>query len=1190
MEIKSVMRKYFHKYTSRTHNIRYKYAELYDEAPIQEKTVLYESRDGNSFVDSPYRIFQELVTNTEFKDFRHTIVINENNIAAKAIIEKIVELIPNKVTNQISYVIRNSDDYLECLASYKYLINNSTFQNFFIKKDEQIYINTWHGTPLKYMGFDIPGNPSQSQNVLRNYLMTDYLLSPNAHTSRIFTNGYKLEGIYQGQLMESGYPRIDNTYHPLTNMDEKLSYFGITLDGRPTILYCPTWSGSSITSPANNIKQLIAEFDYLQQELGKDYQLFVKVHPYLYPFVKDLEELAGVLISDFFDVNELLSVVDILVTDYSSIFFDFLVEEKPIFFYCPDYEQYIGDRGVYLPLDSLPGPLSTTIMVLCEQLKDYTKKQENGYEAVVSSYRQTFCQYDDGQVAKRLINQIFLGVDEDLKVVPTENGKERLVFYPGSMENNGITSSFINLMHNLDYEKYDVSLLLRTTKNYEDVILTNLARLPEQVRLLFRPGNPLLRFYEDLADDKFRSNPENLQRLKELPIEGYKRESKRALGNTSFKAAIDFSGYSFYWGIYTAFADAKTKIVYQHNDLFSDSNKVIEGRKVHYLNLNALFRLYNQFDYILSVSKATMLVNRESLVQFVNNPDKFQYCINTIDPTRILTLAGKLVADDSIEELTTPTVDFKLHKEAGVGNVIESRVPVYQDLSCIEKKQETIYSFIPGERIETAARAEVAGRCYVKTLKEHILIGWIEEQFIVPGLDPVLEKTPHESLYRMIYPGNHLIWKEPKDTVKENVEVTDARSTRGIYFHSKWLVRTMRSAYVDVWVRGKLLGWVDIAAAKDVYSHATTAVRSYYKVMSYKVNHSLSFKIKENTLMRFTEDFYGRVSLNEGDIVWARPIGLFDNRPQIVDLKQLNKSVLHVVTKAITAKGASYQAEKDGRTIGWISDDKVTQIDASKDVLLATTDIDVVLKLKENNVLYQSITLENPVNTSIDYHTGYPSTQMYETIEGSIYRIDLGTNRYAYAPESAVTIIKNNMLTDINGDTILPINPAYQNFVNIGRLSPEKNQANLILAFKTFVQEQPDARLYIMGDGVLKDELLDLIMTSGLQEKVFLLGQKLNPFEILVQCDYFILPSLYEGQPMVLLEAMTLGMTIIASDIPANRDVLKDGTRGILIEGTTSEAIADTLLAGNYRNRHFDTFDAYEYNRQAVASFYRFIE
>lgn len=1190
MEIKSVMRKYFHKYTSRTHNIRYKYAELYDEAPIQEKTVLYESRDGNSFVDSPYRIFQELVTNTDFKDFRHTIVINENNIAAKAIIEKIVELIPNKVTNQISYVIRNSDDYLECLASYKYLINNSTFQNFFIKKDEQIYINTWHGTPLKYMGFDIPGNPSQSQNVLRNYLMTDYLLSPNAHTSKIFTNGYKLEGIYQGQLMESGYPRIDNTYQPLTNMDEKLSYFGITLDGRPTILYCPTWSGSSITSPANNIKQLIAEFDYLQQELGKDYQLFVKVHPYLYPFVKDLEELAGVLISDFFDVNELLSVVDILVTDYSSIFFDFLVEEKPIFFYCPDYEQYIGDRGVYLPLDSLPGPLSTTIMVLCEQLKNYTKKQENGYEAVVSSYRQTFCQYDDGQVAKRLINQIFLGVDEELKVVPTENGKERLVFYPGSMENNGITSSFINLMHNLDYEKYDVSLLLRTPRNYEKKILNNLERLPKEVRLLFRVGTPVLRFSEDLADDKFRSDPQNPQRLKELPERGYRRESRRALGNTSFKAAIDFSGYSFYWGIYTAFADAKTKIVYQHNDLFSDSNKVIEGRKVHYLNLNALFRLYNQFDYILSVSKATMLVNRESLAQFVNNPDKFQYCINTIDPTRILTSAGRIEADNTIEAREDNEASFVLHKKTGVGNVSESKISVYQDLSYVIKQQSKVCFFSPGELVEIAALAEVDGRVFVKILKDHILIGWIEEQFVVPALDPILEKNPHNSLYRMIYPGNHAIWKEPKDTVENNIEITDAKSMRGIYFHSKWMVKTIRSNFVDIWIGDRLVGWVNAAAAKDMYLHQSAPVRSYYKAMSYKVNHSLSFKIKENTLMRFNEDVYGKVNLTENDTVWARPIGLFQNRPQVVDYQQLNDSVMHIITKAITAEGTSYQIEKDGRKVGWVAEDKVTKIDFAEGVVLSTTEIDQEVSLKSGAILYQNVALSIPIS-EIDNYCGVVSVDSkYETVGSLVYRVKLGLDRYAYAPESAVTIIKNNMLTDINGDTILPINPAYQNFVNIGRLSPEKNQANLILAFKTFVQEQPDARLYIMGDGVLKDELLDLIMTSGLKEKVFLLGQKPNPFEILVQCDYFILPSLYEGQPMVLLEAMTLGMTIIASDIPANRDVLKDGTRGILIEGTTSEAIADTLLAGNYRNRHFDTFDAYEYNRQAVASFYRFIE
>ena len=108
---------------------------------------------------------------------------------------------------------RNSKQYLKWLATSKYLINNSTFQSFFIPKNDQIYINTWHGTPLKRMGFDIPGNPAHSQNVVRNFLSADYLLSPNDHTTKILLDSYKLNGLYNGEIIQEGYPRIDLTYH-----------------------------------------------------------------------------------------------------------------------------------------------------------------------------------------------------------------------------------------------------------------------------------------------------------------------------------------------------------------------------------------------------------------------------------------------------------------------------------------------------------------------------------------------------------------------------------------------------------------------------------------------------------------------------------------------------------------------------------------------------------------------------------------------------------------------------------------------------------------------------------------------------------------------------------------------------------------------------------------------------------------
>ncbi|MDV2887565.1 glycosyltransferase, partial [Alkalihalophilus pseudofirmus] len=118
----------------------------------------------------------------------------------------------------------------------------------------------------------------------------------------------------------------------------------------------------------------------------------------------------------------------------------------------------------------------------------------------------------------------------------------------------------------------------------------------------------------------------------------------------------------------------------------------------------------------------------------------------------------------------------------------------------------------------------------------------------------------------------------------------------------------------------------------------------------------------------------------------------------------------------------------------------------------------------------------------------------------------------------------------------------------MGRLTPEKGQDNLIKAFAKFNQGYRNSKLYILGEGPLRKDLSDLIQELNLEEDVFLVGQVDNPFYIMDKCNCFVLSSHYEGQPMVLLETMTLGMHIITTDIVANRTVLEQGRYGLLVE------------------------------------------
>ena len=128
-----------------------------------------------------------------------------------------------------------------------------------------------------------------------------------------------------------------------------------------------------------------------------------------------------------------------------------------------------------------------------------------------------------------------------------------------------------------------------------------------------------------------------------------------------------------------------------------------------------------------------------------------------------------------------------------------------------------------------------------------------------------------------------------------------------------------------------------------------------------------------------------------------------------------------------------------------------------------------------------------------------------------------------------------------------------------------------------------------MGEGPLKLEMNNLIIHLGLEQNVFLLGHQDDPFGIMKQCDLFVFPSLYEGQPMVLLEALTLNLPVVASDIPANISVLKNYTSQF-ITGFDSDNIAKAIMEVLNSDEDVKIFDPIEYNKNAIQKFYKELE
>jgi glycosyltransferase involved in cell wall biosynthesis len=170
---------------------------------------------------------------------------------------------------------------------------------------------------------------------------------------------------------------------------------------------------------------------------------------------------------------------------------------------------------------------------------------------------------------------------------------------------------------------------------------------------------------------------------------------------------------------------------------------------------------------------------------------------------------------------------------------------------------------------------------------------------------------------------------------------------------------------------------------------------------------------------------------------------------------------------------------------------------------------------------------------------------------------------------------------------ILPPAPGVRTFVTASRLSPEKNHARLIKAFDRVHQEDPDTRLVILGSGPLRGALDQLVNDLGLRAAVNLAGHQANPYGVMAGSDCFVLSSDYEGQPMVLLEALVLGLPVVTTAFASVADALPEGC-GLVVD-RSERALADGMRKFLHGEVPTQPFDYVAYNRQATEEFYRAI-
>ena len=329
------------------------YKMIYKYIKIDNKTIMFISYHGKGYLCNPKYIHQELLKDDRFQDYKFIFPLKDKN----------------EVIEGAKVIKYRGIQYFYYLAKSKFWIVNCKLPSYCIKKDEQVYIQTWHGTPLKRLAHDIETKDDitfyrskmSRDEMTKSYDVDvakyNYLISPNEYSSEIFESCFKID---KEKIKEYGYPRNDYLVNITNEEIDKLKIkYNIPTD-KKVILYAPTWRDNKFNEKGY-IYELKVDFNKWKDMLGDEYVVIFKPHYLISNKFKDIK-LDNFLFSfdENVDINELYVMSDLLITDYSSVFFDYAILNRPILFYMYDLEEYRDElRGFYLDINKeLPGKIT----------------------------------------------------------------------------------------------------------------------------------------------------------------------------------------------------------------------------------------------------------------------------------------------------------------------------------------------------------------------------------------------------------------------------------------------------------------------------------------------------------------------------------------------------------------------------------------------------------------------------------------------------------------------------------------------------------------------------------------------------------------------------------------------------------------------------------------------------------------
>ncbi|MFJ3878976.1 CDP-glycerol glycerophosphotransferase family protein [Streptomyces sp. NPDC090077] len=358
--------------------------------PVKDM-VVYDTFQGHSTGDSPRAIHEELVRRGEKLD--HVWLVRDGR----------AEVPPT--ARAVQY---DSLEAWEVLARARYYVVNDSVPSHFLRRPGQTVVQTWHGTPVKQIGYDYTHDYYTSPEVLEGLehdsAQWTLLASPGSYATPVLKRALG----YQGEVIEVGSPRTDALVRPdAERIAEVRRRLGLP-EGKKVVLYLPTWRENREGFSGGYKLDLRIDLDEARRELGEDHVLLVRGHYRVTEQLRDgVRDGFVVDVSRWHDTTDLLLVADVLISDYSSALFDFALTDRPILLFTYDLEHYRDTlRGFTFDLEEkAPGPLLADSASLIAAVRDADALGAE-YAGARAAFRAEFCDLADGRAAEQVVDRM----------------------------------------------------------------------------------------------------------------------------------------------------------------------------------------------------------------------------------------------------------------------------------------------------------------------------------------------------------------------------------------------------------------------------------------------------------------------------------------------------------------------------------------------------------------------------------------------------------------------------------------------------------------------------------------------------------------------------------------------------------------------------------------------------------------